>query len=294
MALPFVGMLIGGFGRGAISAALRNVLRGLVRSELVRGDSSVQNFRIIARDNLEVVLRDLDDISRLHGPFIAAKTLTALGRDVKVDLADKVTDVFQGVSPFVKNGVFSTVAPATASPSVWAGMRDVNKGRASPADYVKEHFSGGPRGHKPMERAMMALGALPSGWRAIPGSGMKLDKLGNPTRRQVAEVIGALKSGMSVLSGRGSRQKQIRYFVKSPGSTDKLTAHLAPGIWRSAKAANGSQTIQPVFFFVDSADYRKVIDLRSLANRTIERRLPLHLHQAVEEAKRKFPARSGR
>ncbi len=282
MAAPLVRLLLRELARIALKEELRSKL------------TAVKNLGVRASDNMDSVLRDLDNISRNHAPFIVAKALTATGKDVKAALAVEVTQVFQGVSPFIKNGVFSTVAPVTPSPFVWAGMRDVNGGRASPADYVKEHFTGGPRGHKPMERAMMALGAMPSGWRAIPGSGMKLDRLGNPSRRQIAETLGALKSGMSVLSGRGARQKQTRYFVKSPGTNNKQTAHLAPGIWRVVKAANGSSQIQPVFFFVDGADYRKVIDLRAIAKRTVESRFPVHLSQAADLAKRKFPYRSGR
>jgi len=291
MAAP---LILGGFIRAAAStvirAAVQMAVRTAVRNALIDRDRKL-NLRILFQHNEPEVLRDLRDISSKHMSYALPQALTASGKDVQQELKSALPNVFAGVSPFVQNSPFATVA-TMASPHVWAGIRDVNRGRASPADYVKEHFSSGVRGFKPMERAMQSIGVLPAGWHAVPGAGMNLDRFGNPNRRQVAEVIGALKSGMRVAAGRGARATQATYFFKAPGNSDKRVAHLAPGIWRSVKSTRGS-SLDPMFLFVDSAEYKKVIDLPAMADRIVDQRFPVHLTAAVARAKTKYPPRSG-
>lgn len=293
MAAP---LLLGGIIRAAASTVIRAgvqmAARAAVRSVLDRGGKL--NLRILFEHNEAEVLKDLRDISARHMAYALPQTLNEIGKDVKHELKDRLPGVFDGVSPFIQNSPFSTFAPLNtfASPHIWAGIRDLNRGRVAPAAYVREHFAGGARGYKPMERVMQAMGVLPAGWHAVPGTGMKLDRLGNPSRRQVAEVLGALKSGMQVASGRGARATQTRYFFKAPGNSDGRAAHLAPGIWKSEKGMRGS-TLEPMFLFVDSAEYKKVIDLPAMADRIVDQRFPVLLAAAVERAKTKYPPRSG-
>lgn len=235
-------------------------------------------------DNLKEVTKALDDLAQKQVPFATAKALTATGRDVKQGLAKQMTSVFDSPTPFIRNSPFSTIA-TKSKPEVTVGIKDQSSGRASPADYLKEHFTGGARGFKPMERAMQAVGALPGGWLAVPADGMKLDRNGNPNRNQVREVLGALKSAMRVHSGKGNRAQATTYFVRPVNGAAKRIEHLAPGIWKRTNSAKGAD-LQPVFIFVRRADYTKVLDLPKLTAEIVQAKFASNFEKAMQDALR--------
>lgn len=241
-------------------------------------------IRIDVSDNIKEVTKQLDDLARKQVPFATARALTATGRDVRQGLTNTMGSVFASPTSFVMRSPFSTVA-TKAKPEVTVGIKDQGNGRASPADYLKEHFSGGARGFKPMELAMQSIGALPGGWRAIPAAGMKLDRNGNPNRNQVREVLGALKSAMRVHSGKGKRAQTITLFVRPVNGAPKRIEHLAPGIWQRTNTASGAK-LEPVFLFVRGADYQKVIDLPKLTAEIVQAKFAGHFDTAMQDALR--------
>jgi hypothetical protein len=196
--------------------------------------------------------------------------------------------VFDSPKPSIVKGTFST--PATrAKLETEVGVRDKKTASGfAPADYVGEHFSGAARPQKPYERALQSMGVLPDGWRAVPGEDLKLDRYGNPSRKDLAEVFGALKSRMSVYKGRGKKAARYGYFIVAPGSADPRTRHLIPGIWRRRETyATGSYNDRPaiaVFIFVRHADYTKRIDLPRLAREVVEREFSAHFAAALDSA----------
>lgn len=202
-------------------------------------------------------------------PFAAAKTLTAIGKRVKVELESELTSRFNKPTPYIRNSPFSTVA-TKANIETIVGIRDKASRGASPAQYAKEHFGGGSRGQKPFEVLLHRMGVVPGGWKAIPAAGMKLDANGNPNRAQLKEIFGVLRTGVGVISGRGKRQSRQAYFVVRPGNTLRRSAHLQPGVWRRIEHGSKS-TIIPVLLFVSSASYRDAINLRQVAARVIAR-----------------------
>lgn len=240
-------------------------------------------IEIRVSDNLKEVTKGLDNLVTRQVPFATARALTRTGKDVANGLKSAFGNVFEGVSPFVANSPFSTIATKSRL-DVIVGVRDQNRGRASPADYVKEHFTGGRRGNKPMEKAMHALGAMPAGWLAIPAAGLKLDRNGNPNRKQVVEILGALKAGMRVFSGRGKQVQDVAYFVRpAMGAIAPQVRHLRPGIYRRTGAGKNARLVQ-MFAFVNRADYTKVIDLPGLARAVVAARFNAHFAEALGHA----------
>lgn len=240
-------------------------------------------IEIRVSDNLKEVTKSLDNFAKRQVPFATARALTRTGKDTANGLKSAFGDVFAGVSPFVANSPFSTIATKSRL-EVIVGVRDQNRGRASPADYVKEHFTGGRRGNKPMEKAMQALGAMPAGWLAIPAAGLKLDRSGNPNRKQVAEILGALKAGMRVFSGRGKRLQEVAYFVRpARGAPAPQVRHLRPGIYRRTGTGKDAQLV-PMFTFVSQADYSKIIDLPRLTASVVAKRFNAHFVEELAKA----------
>lgn len=205
--------------------------------------------------------------------YAAAVALTNTARIVDKQLRAETQAKFSNPSPWIVKG--TVVERATkAKLQATVGFRERQ------SLYVKEHFLSGFRGQKPYERALTNMGLLPSGYRAVPGAGLKLDARGIPNRSQLTEMFGALKSGTQVYKGKGKRMQAVGYFAIPIGSA----SHLSPGIyWRAARA------IKPILIFVRSAEYEKIFDLDSLAgdivNREFKREFDVALANALRTAR---------
>jgi hypothetical protein len=222
---------------------------------------------------LNIEIRGLDDTLRMLGNankqarFAAAVALTRTGQRVAAELRTEMARVLPGASPYSAKSQFSTRATPAKMESI-VGIKDKKPaGGTAPSMLLKEHFGGGERGNKPMEKALHSILGLGARWLVIPGAGMPVDRYGNPKRAAVAEVLGALKSGQRVYRGRGKRMAALAYFVAAPGNT--RTAHLSPGIYRRIERG-GTSSLIPVFLFIQRATYRKVLDLPRIARRVVD------------------------
>lgn len=231
--------------------------------------------------NIKDVERQLGSIARDQLPFATALAITRTAKILDRELRGQLTTDLDNPTPYIARATFSTSARKDSLEAT-IGVRDQASRGASPAQYVQEHFSGAARGLKPYEAALQSIGALPRGMRAVPGAGIKLDRFGNPNRRDVQEVIGAVRRGISVFKGKGKRTVLTGYFVRMPQDGRPQARHLAPGIWRRI----GMDAVVPVFLFVDQADYRKRFDLPKLARSVIDREFDRELARAVDQAVR--------
>lgn len=207
------------------------------------------------------VTRYLSEVQKKQIPFSTALALTRTAALVeKALLAEMTAKLDKPISPYTERSTFKTSAKRTALYAE-VGIKDKKRtGGTAPAVLLGEHFSGGLRGNKPMEKAIAALGAMPSGWRVIPGAGMPLDGYGNPKRTIVREVIQSLRSNTQIYKGRGKRVTLVGYFVIKVGAD----SHLQPGIYMRK-----GRHIAPMFIYVKSAGYRKRFDLPTLATRVV-------------------------
>lgn len=231
---------------------------------------------------IRVEIKGLDQVKRhltivqKQARFAAARTLTSLGKLVEKELQGEMAGKFDRPSPYTKRSTFSTTARKD-NLTVKVGIKDqAPAGGTVPALLLKEHFGGGVRGGKPMEKVLASLGALPSGWRVIPGAGMKLDAYGNPKRKEVAEVLGALRTGMRVHKGRGKAVSAVGYFVIRPGSP----SHLAPGVYRRINR----EAIRPVFLFVQAARYSSRFSLHRIAEGVVKKNFDREFARAFDQA----------
>lgn len=229
-------------------------------------------------EGMEELKRTLNDMGRKQVPFAAAKAITQTAKSVERKLQANMAGAFKSASPFVKRATFSTSA-TKANLTATAGLKDQKpSGGTAPAVLLKEHFTGGLRGNKPFEKAIMALGGLPRGWRAVPGSGIKLDSYGNPSRKEIGEMLGSLRTRMQVFKGRGKKMAMVGFFVVPVGAK----SHLSPGIYK--RVARGA--LLTMFVFVKRAAYRKVINLERSANEVAAREFQPNFDAAFTEAMR--------
>ncbi|MCP5191012.1 MAG: hypothetical protein H6988_11565 [Pseudomonadales bacterium] len=202
--------------------------------------------------------------------YAAAVALTKAAKILEGKLQQTLKANLDRPTAWVARGTF--VKPATKlSLSAEVGMRD------RPGLYVKEHFAPGLRGMKPYELVLEKLGALPSGHRAVPGAGLRLDSRGNPNRAQLSEMIGALRTGMQTYKGRGKRVALVGYFVAKPGNPSRLH----PGVYRRQGLA-----IRPMLLFVAAAGYRQRIDFPELAMNVVNKQFNNLFATVYEQALR--------
>lgn len=229
-------------------------------------------------EGIEELKRSLNDMGSKQVPFAVAKAITKTAKAVEARIQSDMSGAFKSASPYVKRATFATSA-TKATLAATVGLKDQKpSGGTAPAVLLKEHFTGGLRGNKPFEKAIAALGGMPAGYRAVPGSGMKLDSYGNPSRKEIGEMLGALRTRMQVWKGRGKRVELVGYFVIPVG----VKSHLHPGIYK--RVARGA--IKAMFIFVNKAAYRKVLDMERSAREVVAREFQSTFDAAFAEAMR--------
>lgn len=235
---------------------------------------------ISVADNIKDITRDLEDFARRQVPFATARALTETAKGVQAALQKEIKSVFDRPTPWIQRS--PVVERATkASLTATVGIRDKGE-RASPAKYLKEHFTGGARGNKPMEVAMRAMGILAPGWLAVPSDdGVKKDAFGNVSPATVKRILRELQGG----GKRQDRRAAYRLFIVRPGQSSRRASHLAPGVWSVVRAGDQS-VMKPVFLFVARATYRKVIDLPSIAEKVVASDFERNFKAALDGALR--------
>lgn len=235
---------------------------------------------------LERDVAKLSESVRKQIPFATALALTRTAMVARDMLKSTLASTFDNPTPWIKRSAeMERATPATLTAAV--GIRDKGA-RATQATYIKEHFSGGQRGQKPYERALVGMGLLPGGYVTVPGDDVKLDRYGNISRKDLAEIFGAIKTRMNLYKGRGKRMQRVGYFIVKPGDSDPRTKHLSPGIWRRRMTyATGDYGDRPpiaVLLFVRSATYKKVIDLPKIGKTAIDTEFRRQFSKALDQA----------
>jgi hypothetical protein len=221
-------------------------------------------------------------------------TRLALTRTAQVAAKAEVKemrDVFRNPTPYALNSVF--VLPATANRlSATVKLKD-EATKATPAvKFLSPQVSGGQRRLKRFEKALTAVGAMPVGYRAVPGKGAKMDSYGNMSRGQIVQILAffrafpemGYKANMTAAGrarlARGTRRTQgFAYFVGSPGDRMPL------GVYQRVAMAGGS-ALKPVLLFVRSAVYQPVFDFEYVVEQAVKTGFASEFEKAFAEAKR--------
>lgn len=231
-----------------------------------------------------VKIEGLDELMRLPDklarqvPFAVSVAINKTATGVDGKLKREMAGAFKSPSPYVSRATFIQRSTKTNLTAV-VGLKDQKpSGGTAPAVLLKEHFTGGLRGNKPFEKAIISMSGMPSGWRAIPGAGIRKDAYGNPNRKEIVEMLGALRSRMQVYKGRGKKTALVGYFVVPVGAQ----SNLEPGIYK--RLARGA--LATMFIFVKFAAYRKVLDLQRTADQVVRSEFQPNFDAAYADAMR--------
>lgn len=206
--------------------------------------------------------------------FATRVALTRTGKKVEVAEVKEMRDIFNNPTPYTMSSLY--LRPATASNlSAEVKLKDF-AAKATPASkFLAAQLKGGSRAPKRFERALQSIGALPPGYRVVPGTGAKMDGYGNMSSGQIVQILAffrafpeaGYKANMTAATkarlARGTKKKLgFAYFVGRPG--DRLPL----GIYQRVAFGQGS-AIRPVMIFVRSAVYQAIFDFEYVAERTI-------------------------
>lgn len=223
--------------------------------------------------------------------FTTAVALTRTAQDVKKAEENEMRDIFDRPTPYTMTSVFMRSATKqNLEAVVW--LKDFAGKATAAVDYLMPQIAGGSRRQKRFERALQAVGAMPEGYRAVPGDGAKLDANGNMDRGQIVQILSYFKAFPEAgykanmtdkrkkALAKGSRTRQgFAYFVGSPG--DRLPL----GVWQRIRFAAGT-AIKPVMIFVRDADYESIFKFEYTGQQTVDRRFNTHFEQAFAMAMR--------
>jgi hypothetical protein len=238
-------------------------------------------------DNLRRMIAEAPDQVR----FATALALTRTAQDVKKAEEDEMRDIFDRPTQYTMSSIFmKSATKANLQAEVW--LKDFAGKATAAAEFLMPQIVGGTRRIKRFERAMQSVGAMPDGYRIVPGSAAKLDANGNLDRGQIVQILSYFKAfpeagykanmtdkrRQQLAKGSKARQGFV-YFVGRPG--DRLPL----GVWQRVRFAGGS-AIKPVMIFVPHATYEAIFNFEYVGKITMDRKFNQHFEQAFEFAKK--------
>lgn len=183
--------------------------------------------------------------------------------------------------------------------------KDLGAGATPAGKYLTPQIEGGKRRNKRFEVALRSVGALPSGWFAVPGQRAKIDAYGNQSVGEIKQIMSWFSAaqpyaGSTQNMTTATRNKRIKgtkktagfeYFAVGPGGTRAFarangksgTHKMQPGIYKRTLLSLGSR-IEPIVIFVSAARYQKRFDFYGIGQHETDRILPTELNKAIAES----------
>lgn len=267
-------------------------------------------WQIPVQTNFEIQYRHvtdgLDDAGQRQVPFLLAKTLTAVGQDVREHFTKRMPVVFDRPTPFTQRGVFLKRADKKdLNADVYFPDSQEQSGRAQ-REYIRPGARGGRRHQKRTEFLLTGTGYLPPGWVTVPGSyfkgGEKLDQYGNIPGAIYKQIINLLQiKKFDTANARktyAASQKRVakmgtvdEFFAVGRGANtlNKGGGWLPPGVYR--RTGPGGRKLVQYLLFVPKAKYDVRLDVGREAEAAVRANLPRRWKESVQALVDRFPAK---
>lgn len=253
-------------------------------------------LKVDFKGDWDAARRDLEGFSerRLRATMATALSRTA-AEDVRPALKRELQVALDRPTEWTLNSLF--VSPATADKlvaEVWFKDGRAASGGGTPAAfYLLPQVEGGNRRMKRFELALQAIGAMPKGFKVMPGAGAVVDSHGNMALGQIKQILAQLRAAALVGPSRttaGQRVAALRkaggsFFVIRPGGKTQ------PGVYQRELFG---RNITPVMVFVRDAVYQKLYRFPEVAERTSSGAFPRQLDRAIVEQRARLAARGAR
>jgi len=215
---------------------------------------------------------------RLHQKIIPAATIDSLNwtaYDLRDQLKEEIEKVFDRPTRFTTNSV--EVLKATLNrPAATVRLKDYSSKAAPAAVWLAPQVYGGDRREKRSEKLLRDRGILPAGMYVAPGSGMKLDSMGNVGRGQMQKILSGLGAQSDVYQRSTNSKRSIgnrrRFFVMTKGKTPLGIAE---------RFGKQREQVRMVLAFIRKPSYSQRFDFYGIADQYIDEHLPINFDKAL-------------
>lgn len=222
----------------------------------------------------------------------AVEAMTKTAQEIRSAERSRMQQAFDRPTPWVMKSVLVKKATKDRHEAkVW--IDDEPGGKGTPPDRILQaEINGGARRQKRSEKALQAVGILPSGWVAVPTRWAEKDGYGNMDRDQIVQILSHLRAQLG--SGYESRlggktfdaakvKKRIaktglQYVAIKPGQKNNLP----PGIYES-KAWSKGKSMRPIMVFAPKASYTIRLRFFDIAQEVIDRDLNRNFNETLRK-----------
>lgn len=245
---------------------------------------------------LQQLAADIKGFSDRRFAAAVATGLTRTAVAIRQDWRAQLQGRFDRPERLTTGAPVSTMATAQKLEAT-VRLTDLSRGRAAiaPQEYIRTHEQGGTRAQKKFERALQARGAMPAGYKAVPGQYAELDGFGNVRRAQIVRVLAQLGSDFSpgyaqvIKRDTTARAAAAKRWGREYVALPQRTGRLAAGIYQRM-----GRDLLPVFFYVPRAAYERRLSLMDDARRLAATRLGDEVGKALRASLASLQARQGR
>lgn len=223
----------------------------------------------IDTSELQALVKQLEGLNARGISFATGRATNNVAFKIRDGWKEKSKQVFNSPTRFTENSVL--VRRATkANPIARVFFRDEAGDGIAPQVYLQQQVLGGDRRLKRSEVALRSLGVLPSGFRAVPGNGLRLDRNGNVPGRTMKAILDELSKPPNT-GDRGI------FALRAP------RGKLLPGIYR--RRYDGRREIArfviPLLIFVRNPRYTARLPIFDFARDVMRREAVPEMRKAV-------------
>lgn len=239
--------------------------------------------------NLEKALAQFTTLRERDLPFVAITAVNMTLKQVKADIRDEMTRVFDKPVPFTLNSLQTYPFATKEDPTAVLRFRDF-AGKGTPAKkYLQPEIYGGGRGYKSFEKALSSAGILPQGMYAVPAEaggpankGAPLDQYGNIRGAYLNRMLSYLRANRDATQNRnndrkgkrGSRRGMLQWYAVTEEG-----GRLPTGIYERQAGV-----MHMVIKFTRAPAYEVKLDFHKVAQASAEKHIGPNVKRAADIA----------
>lgn len=233
---------------------------------------------------LGAVFKGIDNVDK-QVRFATAKALTLTAKAAQSSLVQSMRTSFDRPTPYTLRSTF--IIPATRDNLVsLVGLKDREPAKASnsPAEILRPQFLGGVRLRKNLEKYLTQAGYLGANEFVLPGAGARLDRYGNMSRGQTAQITSQLRIGLDPYAFK-SNSNRSRRNVKKAGRMFWSRGFGRSGhLKRGAYIATPGVGLRPLLPIIKTPTYRPRINLVQIVAKSVAATWPPTFEKCLHDA----------
>ncbi|MBS1067263.1 hypothetical protein [Gluconobacter cerinus] len=231
--------------------------------------------------------RDLSALAEKEIPRAEASALNRLATGARLQVSDRMKEVFEKPTSFTLNGFFTR--PATPKNlEAWVATRDYARRGTAAITYLGPQIHGGARDMKRFEKALRSVSG---GQYVVPGKDCPLDGNGNIRSGVILQILsrlGVMRDPTSNMGDRTARRLARQAKAARGAKSEYFIAYehgnrRPKGIYKIL----GPGRVGEILRFVSRPQYKAILPVEQIVNETIARRQDRIVHEEIIKAFRK-------